>query len=102
MFDFLPYLLAFVIALFVGVYLGKLLFSARFQSDKVSLEERLTAHLNQLQLQKEQFERERNNFENDDNIIVWNMMKKVPTYSCTIIVKPSTLIHTNKNKNIQK
>ena len=63
MFDFLPYLLAFVIALFVGVYLGKLLFSARFQSDKVSLEERLTAHLNQLQLQKEQFERERNNFE---------------------------------------
>ncbi|MFG4004509.1 DNA recombination protein RmuC [Flavobacterium aquidurense] len=63
MFDFLPCLLAFVIALFVGVYLGKLLFSARFQSDKVSLEERLAAHLNQLQLQKEQFERERNNFE---------------------------------------
>jgi DNA recombination protein RmuC len=63
MFDFLPYLFAFVVALFVGVYLGKLLFSARFQSDKVSLEERLTAHLNQLQLQKEQFERERNTFE---------------------------------------
>lgn len=63
MFDFLPCLLAFVIALFVGVYLGKLLFSARFQSDIVSLEERLAAHLNQLQLQKEQFERERNNFE---------------------------------------
>lgn len=63
MFDFLPCLLAFVIALFVGVYLGKLLFSARFQSDIVSLEERLAAHLNQLQLEKEQFERERNNFE---------------------------------------
>lgn len=63
MFDFLPYLFAFVVALFVGVYLGKLLFSARFQSDKVSLEERLTAHVNQLQLQKEQFERERNTFE---------------------------------------
>ena len=63
MFDFLPYLFAFVVALFMGVYLGKLLFSARFQSDKVSLEERLTAHVNQLQLQKEQFERERNTFD---------------------------------------
>lgn len=63
MFDFIPYLLAFVVALFLGVYLGKLLFSARFQSEKVSLEERLNATVNQLQLQREQFERERNNFE---------------------------------------
>ena len=63
MFDFLPYLVAFVVALFLGVFLGKLLFSARFQSEKVSLEERLNSHVNQLQLQREQFERERNNFE---------------------------------------
>lgn len=63
MFDFLPYLVAFVVALFLGVFLGKLLFSARFQSEKVSLEERLNLHVNQLQLQSEQFERERNNFE---------------------------------------
>ncbi|MFH6999279.1 DNA recombination protein RmuC [Flavobacterium sp. FlaQc-57] len=63
MFDFLPYLFAFAIALFVGIYLGKLLFSARFQSEKVSLEERLNANVNQLQLQKEQFENERRNFE---------------------------------------
>lgn len=63
MFDFLPYLVAFVVALFLGVFLGKLLFSAKFQSEKVSLEERLNATVNQLQLQKEQFERERNNFE---------------------------------------
>jgi len=63
MFDFLPYLVAFVVALFLGVFLGKLLFSARFQSEKVSLEERLNSHVNQLQLQSEQFERERNNFE---------------------------------------
>jgi len=63
MYDFLPYLLAFVVALFLGVYLGKLLFSARFQSEKVSLEERLNAHIHQLQLQKEQFDRERNSFE---------------------------------------
>lgn len=61
--ELLPYLLAFVVALFLGVYLGKLLFSARFQSEKIGLEERLNASLNQLQLQKEQFERERNNFD---------------------------------------
>ena len=63
MFDFLPLLLAFVIALFLGIYLGKLLFSARAQSEKVSFEERLNANVNQLQLQKEQFENERNNFQ---------------------------------------
>lgn len=63
MFDFLPYLVAFIVALFLGVFLGKLLFSAKFQSEKVSLEERLSATVNQLQLQKEQYERERNNFE---------------------------------------
>ena len=55
--------MAFVVALFLGVFLGKLLFSAKFQSEKVSLEERLNATVNQLQLQKEQYERESNNFE---------------------------------------
>ncbi|MEO8532758.1 MAG: DNA recombination protein RmuC [Flavobacterium sp.] len=63
MFDFLLILLAFVIALFLGIYLGKLLFSARSQSEKVGLNERLNATVNQLQLQKEQFEKERNNLE---------------------------------------
>lgn len=63
MFEFLPYLLAFVVALFLGIYLGKTLFAARFQSEKVSLEERLSATTNQLQIQKEQFENERRNFE---------------------------------------
>ena len=69
MFDFLPYLIAFVVALFLGVFLGKLLFSARFQSEKVSLEERLNSTINQLQLQKEQFERERNNFEKQVQLV---------------------------------
>ncbi|RKR11216.1 DNA recombination protein RmuC [Flavobacterium sp. 90] len=63
MFDFLPLLLAFVVALFLGIYLGKLLFAARAQAEKVSLEERLNANANQMQLQKEQFENERNNFQ---------------------------------------
>ncbi len=63
MFEFLPLLLAFIVALFLGIYLGRILFSAKFQSEKVSLEERLNANTNQLQLQKEQFENERRNFE---------------------------------------
>ncbi|WP_166921925.1 DNA recombination protein RmuC [Flavobacterium poyangense] len=63
MFDFLPLLLVFPVALFLGIYLGKLLFSARSQSEKVSLNERLNATINQLQLQKEQFEKERNTLE---------------------------------------
>ncbi len=63
MFDFLPFLLAFIVALFLGIYLGRMLFSAKFQSEKVSLEERLNANMNQVQLQKEQFESERRNFE---------------------------------------
>ncbi len=63
MFDFLPLLLAFVVALFLGIYLGKLLFSAGAKAEKASLEERLNANANQMQLQKEQFENERNNFQ---------------------------------------
>lgn len=63
MFDFVPFLLAFVVALFLGIYLGRMLFSAKFQSEKVSLEERLNANSNQLQVQKEQFENEKRNFE---------------------------------------
>lgn len=59
MFDFLPYLLAFVIALFLGIYLGKVLSLAKFQSEKVGLEERLHANANQLQVQKEQQENEK-------------------------------------------
>ncbi|QSB28188.1 DNA recombination protein RmuC [Flavobacterium sp. CLA17] len=63
MFDFLPVLFAFIVALFLGIYLGKVLFSARSESEKVSLNERLNATFNQLQLQKEQSEKERIAFE---------------------------------------
>ena len=63
MFDFLPYLLAFVIALFLGIYLGKVLSLAKFQSEKVGLEERLNANTNQLQVQKEQQENEKLTFQ---------------------------------------
>jgi DNA recombination protein RmuC len=63
MIEFLPVLLAFAVALFLGVYLGKLLSSAKFQAEKISLEERLNAAVNQMQLLQEQFENEKINFQ---------------------------------------
>jgi len=62
--DLLPFLFIFIIALFLGIYLGKILFSAKFQSEKVGLEERFNASQNQLLLQKQQFDHERSNLEN--------------------------------------
>ena len=51
----LPLLLVFIIALAIGVYIGKLIFSARFQSEKISLEEKLIAMNTQFNQHKEQF-----------------------------------------------
>jgi len=62
--DLLPFLFIFIIALFLGIYLGKVLISAKFQSEKVGLEERFNASQNQLLLQKQQFDHERSNLEN--------------------------------------
>nr|WP_315224147.1 DNA recombination protein RmuC [uncultured Flavobacterium sp.] len=70
----IPLFVAFIIALFLGIYLGKLLFSARFQSEKVSLDERLNAANFQLQALKEQLEKERNNF--DKNFSQLNFEKE--------------------------
>ncbi|GAA6770117.1 hypothetical protein AAGS39_08570 [Flavobacterium sp. CGRL2] len=61
--DYLPFLLAFVVALFVGIYLGKMLSGSKFQSEKAISEERLNALNSQLQMQKEQFESEKNYFQ---------------------------------------
>jgi DNA recombination protein RmuC len=59
----LPLLVVFIIALAIGVFIGKLIFSARFQSEKVSLEEKLIALNTQLNQQKEQFLLDKNAFE---------------------------------------
>lgn len=61
--NMLPFLLLFIVALAIGIFIGKLLFSARFQSEKISLEEKLIALNTQLNQQKEQFLLERSNFE---------------------------------------
>ena len=61
--NMLPFLLIFIIALAIGIFIGKLIFSARFQSEKISLEEKLIA-LNSLFDQfKEQIAAEKSAFE---------------------------------------
>ena len=63
MLDFAPLLSVFVIALFLGLYLGRILSSAKFESEKVSLNEKLNAANSQFQFQKEQFQNEKSSFE---------------------------------------
>ena len=58
-----PLLLLFIVALAIGIFIGKLLLSARFQSEKISLEEKLIALNTQLSQQKEQFLINKNSFE---------------------------------------
>lgn len=61
--DYIPFLLGFVVALFMGIYVGRMLSASKFQSEKVISEEKLNALNGQLQMQKEQFENEKNNFQ---------------------------------------
>jgi DNA recombination protein RmuC len=61
--NIVSFLLVFIIALAIGVFIGKLLFSARFLSEKISLEEKLIACNGQLNQQKEQFLAEKNNLQ---------------------------------------
>lgn len=59
----LPFLLVFIIALAIGFFLGKQLFSANSKSEKASLEEKINGLFSQINQQKEQFQNERNQFE---------------------------------------
>ncbi|WP_281633712.1 DNA recombination protein RmuC [Flavobacterium luteolum] len=61
--DYLPFLLGFVVALFAGIYVGRMLSMSKFNSEKAISEERLNALNGQLQMLKEQFENEKNNFQ---------------------------------------
>lgn len=70
MIDVLPFLFLFLAALFMGIYIGKLLATAKFQSEKVRLEGQLYAAQQQLQLQKEQSALEKNNFEKQVDLII--------------------------------
>jgi DNA recombination protein RmuC len=63
MLTILPLLFVFIITLGIGIFIGKLIFSARFQSEKVSLEEKLIALNAQFDQQKQQFLSDKNTFE---------------------------------------
>ena len=56
-------LAAFIIALGIGIFIGKIVFSAQSQSEKSGLEERINGLLNQMEQLKIQFQTERNQFE---------------------------------------
>ena len=56
-------LAAFIIALGIGVFIGKILFSAKLQSEKSGLEERINGLLSQIEQHKQQFQLERVTFE---------------------------------------
>lgn len=63
MFNMLPFLFSFIVALAIGIFIGKLIFSARFQSEKTALEEKLIALSTQLEQLKEQFSNDKIKFE---------------------------------------
>ena len=56
-------LITFIVALTIGVFLGKMLLSAKSQSEKSGLEERINGLLNQIEQLKIQFQTERNQLE---------------------------------------
>lgn len=61
--DLFSFLLVFIVALGLGLFIGKLLFSARFESQKISLEEKINAAQHLLQQQKEQALLDKTTFE---------------------------------------
>ena len=62
--NMLPFLLIFIVALAIGIFIGKLIFSAQFQSEKISLEEKLIAFNSQFNQLKEQSNTDKTSFEN--------------------------------------
>jgi len=69
MLDTLPFLLIFIVALALGIFIGKLIFSARFLAEKISLEEKLIAANSQIEQLKEQQLADKTNFENQVQLV---------------------------------
>jgi len=61
--SFLFIILSFIIALVIGVFIGKTLFLSKSQSEIASLEEKVNGLISQINQLKEQFQNERNQFE---------------------------------------
>jgi DNA recombination protein RmuC len=65
----LPFLTLFVVALAVGIFMGKLIFSAKSQSEKVFLEEKLNDYKEQSQIEKTALEKQlQQNLQEKENI----------------------------------
>lgn len=62
--DTILILASFVIALAIGIFIGKALFSANSKSEKASLEEKINGLLAQIEQLKQQFQTERTQWEN--------------------------------------
>lgn len=61
--EVLPILVVFIIALAIGIFLGKLLFTANSKSEKATLEEKNNSLLSQINQMKEQVQMDRTDFE---------------------------------------
>ncbi|WP_296686854.1 DNA recombination protein RmuC [Flavobacterium sp.] len=75
----IPILFAFVVALAIGIYIGKLIFSAKMQAEKISLEEKVLAGQAQIQNFKETLEKERDEKEvirNEKDSLAIQLSKK--------------------------
>ena len=81
--NMLPFLLLFIVALAIGIFIGKLIFSAKSQSEKVFLEEKLNDFKEQFQMEKTTLERqlqqsiqEKENIRNEKEAINIQLTKK--------------------------
>ena len=79
----LPFLLLFIVALAIGVFIGKLLFSAKSQSEKTFLEEKLNNLKEQSQMDKSDWEKklqqvidEKETIRNEKEAITIQLTKK--------------------------
>lgn len=81
--NMLPFLLVFIIALTIGIFIGKLIFSAKSQSEKIFLEEKLNSLKEQSLLEKSGLEnkllqslQEKENIRNEKEAINIQLTKK--------------------------
>ncbi len=81
--NMLPFLLLFIVALSIGIFIGKLLFSAKSQSEKAFLEEKLNDFKAQAAIEKTTFEKqlqqsiqEKENIRNEKEAINIQLTKK--------------------------
>ncbi len=97
-------LAAFIIALAIGIFLGKLLFSTQGKTEKAALEEKINGLNAQLNLQKEQFENNKISFEKQ--LVQVNREKEIirtekDTYAIQLSKKEAdfdSLIEKNKEQ----